>query len=430
MKITTNKLPKSQIEITVELSAEETKPYVEKAAQKLGETAKIDGFRKGHVPYETLKNHLGEMAIYEAALEDLVNSTYQEALKAEKIEAIGQPEIEITKMAPGNALEYKAKAALLPEVKVGDVSKAKLAKKEIKVEKDEVAKALNQLTRMQSKEAAMDRELKDADKAVVDMEMFINKVPVEGGQAPGHKIYLTDEYFIPGLKEKILGMKKGETREFELPFPKDHHQKNLAGKTVEFKVKLNEVFEVTPPKLDDEFAKSLGQKSMAELETLMEDNIKKEKEQRENERFEQEALDKLVDLCTFGDIPEVLIAAEIEKMLGELKRGVAAQGMEMSDYLTQLKKTEAELKLDFAPMATKRAKMALASRQFAIDQKIEVSEEEVDKDIAAAKEMYKDDEEMQKQIASPESRAYVYNSLKNRKAIKQMMELMTGEKKE
>lgn len=430
MKITTKKLPKSQIEIIIELSSEETQPYVQKAAKKLGETVKIDGFRKGHVPYDVLKNHVGEMAIYEAALEDLINSTYIETITKEKLETIGQPQIEITKMAPGNALEYKAVASLLPEVKIGDFTQIKIEKKKVEIKDDEVEKSLAQLQRMRSKEVAVNRQLGSEDKAVIDMEMFLNKVPVEGGQTKGYQIYLSDEYFIPGFKEKILGMKKNETREFNLSFPKEHFQKHLAGKNVDFKVTLTDIFEITPPALDDDFAQGLGQQNLAELKKLMRENIKKEREQRENNRFEQEILERLIDCCTFGDIPEILIEAEIEKMLAELKRGVSAQGIDMANYLKQLKKTEADLRLDFAPSAIKRVKMALASRQFAKDQKIMVSDEEVDQEIQAAKAMYKEDQRVLKQIDSSEIRSYVRNSLRNKKAIDKMIKMMTESKKE
>ncbi len=429
MNITVTKLPKSFVEFTIELSSEEAQPFILRAAKKLAAEIKIDGFRPGHAPYDVVKQRLGEMAIYERALEELVNTTFREALAKEKIESIGSPEIEVTKMAPGNAIEYKARVAVLPEIILPEIDAVKkIVRKKIEVSVEEVDKAVKELQRMQRKEVIADHELRATDKAVIDLEMFLDNVAVEGGQALQHAIYLSDDYFIPGFKEKLVGMKKNEVRSFMLPFPKEHFQKHLSGRDVDFRVTLKDIYEVTHPSLDDTFAGTLGQKSIDALRALLKENILKEKEVRESQRLEYEALNQLAEATRFSEIPEILLANEIEKMLEELKQNITRQGMNFEEYLGAIKKSEADLKLDFAAGAIQRIKMALASRAFSERENIDVSEEEINSEIDKAREYYKDDAEAKKNLSTSQTRSYLYNSLRNKKAIQRLLELLVEEK--
>jgi trigger factor len=188
-----------------------------------------------------------------------------------------------------------------------DLKKIKVDTKEVKATDAEVNKMLEDLQKMQPKETVKAGASTKEDKLVIDLDMFLDKVPVDGGQAKNHQVYLNEPHYIPGLAEQLVGLAKDDTKEFSLEFPKDHYQKHIAGKKVDFKAKVNEVYQLEYAKLDDEFAKVLGQESLTKLKDLLMANLTREGEKKENERQEIAILDQMIEKTTFGEIPQVLI---------------------------------------------------------------------------------------------------------------------------
>lgn len=422
MRLNSKTLQKSQLELEIEIPPEELKPYIDRAVLILAQEIKIDGFRPEKVPYEILKKRVGEMTIYEKAAELAVEKTYPKIIKEEKSETIGPPQISILKLAPGNPLIYKATVSLMPRVKLGNYKKIKSERKKSEVEDKKIDEALRNLQKMQTKEVLAKRPAKREDKIVVDMDLSIDRAPLDGGQAKNHAIYLNEPYYIPGLADQLINASEGETREFTLPFPKEHFQKNLAGKNIDFKVKIISVFELTAPLLDDSFAKALGQTTFADLKNLIRENLSREMENRENLRLEEEILKQVVAGSRFDDIPEGLINSEAHKMIHELEDGLAEKGVHFHDYLENIKKTEEELLLDFAPRAVERIKTALAIKEIAAAEKIEAGEKEINEEIEKLSQTYKDDSELLERVLSEESKEYLQNVIKNRKTVKMLFE--------
>jgi trigger factor len=424
MQTKIQKLPKSLVEIEFELSEEEMQPYLPQAAKELSKEIKIDGFRPGNVPLDVLKQKVGEMALYERAADIAVRKSYTETVKKENLQVIGQPQIEVLKLAPKNPFSFKARAALMPKIKLADWRKLKIEKKEIKIEENEVEKILHDLQKMQTKEKLVKRPIGRHDKVVLDVEILLDKVLIEGGQAKDHSIYLDEPYYIPGFCDQLIGLSAGQTKEFSLPFPKEHYQKNLAGKDADFKINIKEVFELEYPALDDNLAKGLGQNSLSDLKNLIRQNLQAELSQKEEQREEIEILEKIIEGSRFDDIPEILVNTEAHKMLHELEDGVAEKGLEFNKYLESIGKTLDQMLLDFAPQAVKRVKSAIAVSEIANKENIKVSEGEIDKEIEKMLEIYKDEPELYEKIKSEESRQYLRNVLSNRKVIKLLKEKM------
>ena len=278
---------------------------------------------------------------------------------------------------------------------------------------------------MRAKEVIVDRPAKDGDKVIANIEMFLDNVPVDGGQSQGTAIILGKNYLIPGFDNKLAGIKKDEAREFDLPYPKDHHQANLAGKLVQFKVKVKEIYDRQIPELNNELAKGMGAKSAEELEKNIKENLKKEKEQQAEQELEIKIIDKILDKTKFGDIPEILINHEAESMLNELEQTVTSRDGKFSDYLSSLNKTRDQLTLDLLPNAIKRVKSALAIRQIAILEKLSVDEKEIDKKIEELLKQYKGYEKVEERVKEPNYRLYLHNSLINNKVIAKLKEWNT-----
>jgi trigger factor len=418
MDIQVKTLPKSQAEITVEVTPEEAKPHLEAAASRLSKEKPIDGFRPGHAPYDAVVRAYGEMAVYELALQTIVVKTYANAISEHKLQTYGEPDVNVKQLVPGNPIGYTATVTVVPKVtNIADVRKLKVKLDPKKIDDKDVDKAIEELTKMRANEVAVDREVQGKDKITVDMDMSRDNVPLDGGQARDHGIYLDDDYYIPGLKDKLLGAKAGDTREFTLKFPTEHFQKNLAGSDVDFKVTVKQVFEIQRPAADDELAKSLGQESLDKLKGLIRGNMEQEATDQAQRAAENQALEKLVEQSQFDDIPEAMINEEIGRMIQELQHEIAHRGMDFEKYLEDAGKNLGQLKLDFAAPALKRVQSALLMRAIADAENIEVTEPELVEEQTKLLNKYSNDAEAQAKIKDEDFLTYIRASLKNRKVM-------------
>lgn len=417
MDIKLEKLPKGHVAFTITVSLDEMQPHLERAAATISKEVTFEGFRPGHAPYEMVKARVGEMKIYEAAAEEVVRDTYPKAVVAEKIATIGSPAIDVITLAPENPFTYRATVATLPEVTLGNYESITIEVKPKTVTDEDVAKVLKELQTMRRKEAAVARAATKEDKVVVDMEMFLDSVPIDGGQTKNHTIVLSESYFIPGLTDQLVGLTKSDTKEFELLFPKEHFQKHIAGKQVKFRVKAHDIYELTLPPLDDAFAQHLGQKTLDELKVLLRKNIQEERNQKEEDRQEIALLQELVKRSKFGEIPDLLMTNETGRMIDELEQSVGRQGGEFEKYLESIKKTRAQLALDFAPEALSRVKTALVIRAVAEKETIAVSPEELAEEAKKMERLYSKDPATQEHIRSTDGQEYLRGTMRNRKTI-------------
>jgi len=423
MNIQKKDLAKSQIELTVELSVAEFKPYIERGAAKVSREVKIEGFRPGKVPYNVLKQKIGEMTILEEAARIAINKTLEAVIRDNVVgQPIGQPQVNIIKLAPDNPMAYKVVLVMLPEVKLGDYKNAKVKQENVEVKDEEVNKMIEQLREMRVKEIIVDREVRDGDKVIVDIEMFLDKVPVEGGQGKGTGVIVGKGYIVPGFGKKLIGARKGETREFNLPYPKDYHQANLAGKLVEFKVKIKEIYKRELPEINEEFVKSFGLKSIDEFKSNIKKSLLYEKQQKAEQKAEIAMLDKIIEKTKFSDIPEILVNNEAQNMIAELEASVTRHGGKFDDYLSHLKKTREQLVLDLLPDAVKRVKTSLLIREIAQVEKIKVEDKEVEKMIADLLAQHKNNKEVRERIETSEYKEYTKNLLSGRKVIEKLKE--------
>ncbi|MBU0597045.1 trigger factor [Patescibacteria group bacterium] len=427
MQHTIKKLEKSELEITITVTPEEYQPQMEDAANRLSERTIVKGFRKGKVPYEQMKREAGEMAILQEALESIIQKTFYTVVKEQKLETIGMPKIDANKTAPGNDLIYSATVAILPEVKLPELTEIKVEKKEAIVDPKKLDETLDSLRGMQAKETIKKGKAEGTDKLVIDMDMLIDNVPVEGGQAKDYQVHLSEDHYIPGFNEKVVGMEEGEEREFSLGFPKEHYQKHLAGKTVDFKVKAKGVYTRELPELDEEFAKKLGQDSVEKLKEIINNNMLAEAKQKVDQKIEIGILEGLIEKTNFGELPEVLIDSERQKMFYELKRDLDRNGVSIEKYLEDIKKDEKELYEDFRTQAEKRAKAALISRQVAKEQGINISPEALAKEIDLLKKAYPDDKQTQENLERPEVQESIATTMQNRQVMQYLKEKILGE---
>ena len=417
---------KNTIKLTITITVNEAQPYLEEASNRLASGSAIPGFRPGKAPYDIVKSRFGEMKIYEEALETIVRKSYVEAILANNLETVGSPKIDVVKLAPENDIVFTAEVSKMPQTtSIADYEKLEVKANDASVTDNDIELALNDLRRMQTKEVRAENgtEITDKDKIIVSMNMKKDGVPVEGGQSPNHAIYLTEDYYIPGLKEKVVGLKENDNKTFLLKFPKEHVQKILAGNEVEFEITIKEIYHLETPEVNDEFSKTLGMKDLENLKTTISTNIQKEKNQEERFRQEKEMLELIAKNSRFDEIPELLLNEEINKMIHELKQGVEAQGHDFNEYLKNINKTVTQMKVEFSTQAMTRIKVALIMKTIANDKNIKIKEEDIDNEIDNVAKQY-DNEEAKKKIFSPEYRDQAEQMMKNRKVIDLLRETM------
>jgi trigger factor len=202
-----------------------------------------------------------------------------------------------------------------------------------------------------------------------------------------------------------------------LRFPKKYFQKNLANKKADFKVKIINVYQREIQESNNDFAQSMGFESMTKLNKKLEENIKKDKENKEEQRWEREIIEYIIQKSKLEDLPEKLIHNETHKMIHELEHNIQSQGMDMPGYLKSIKKNKDDLRKDFEPQAKERVNAALVLRQISKEEKIIIKDEEINKYINKQKEIYKDNKEALKNLNDNNYRIHIMNILANKKVI-------------
>lgn len=422
-------MPKSEIEIKSSIAWSEWQKYVDRAYEKLSKDLKIPGFRPGKAPKNMVEDRIGKHKILEEAAGVAIEKDYEKILESEKIDAIGKPSAEITKLAEGNDLEYKITTAVMPEVKLGDFKSdiAKINKeykgKEIISEDKEVDHELEHLAASRVKLVTVNREAKSGDSVVIDFRVLRDGVPIEHGTIKNHSLILGRGVFIPGFEENVIGMKEKEEKDFELAFPESYHEKNLAGKPATFSVKVNLVQERQVPEINDEFAKSLGDfPDLSALKKNIGEGIKMEKEKSQSEKRREEFIDKLIEKSEI-ELPKILVHSEIHKMIEEMRIQVESTGMKLEDYLSKGGKTLDDMEKDWEPQAQKRVKAALILEQIAKEREITVPNEKVEEEMNKTLQYYKGVENLDKNIDMPRLYNYVKGMLVNEEVFKYLENL-------
>jgi trigger factor len=423
MEVIKKDLEKNELELTITVKPNEMEKFLKLSAERLSKDAKIPGFRPGKAPFDKVVQELGEMKIYEAALDDILTHHFWEAIDKEKIKAIGQPKIDIEKFAPKNDLVFKATVALLPKVKLGKYTDFGLKKPEVKIDKVEIDKVFDDLREMRVKEVVKKGEAIDGDKVQLDFKVSCDGKPIEQGSAEKYPLVIGSKRMIVGFEEEVVGLKAGDEKKFKLEFPKDYHDKAIAGKECEFDIKVHDVFTRELPEIDDEFIKSLGEfESVDDFKSKVEENIKSEKSFKELQKVEVAMLDKLVDGSEFGAIPDVLIDAESHTMLHELQHSIESQGMNWDQYLESIKKDHESLKKDFHEGAERRVKTSLLMREIAEKENLRADAKELEEKMKQMAEQFKGNAQAEENLNSPGYKKYMENSLNNEKVLKFLRE--------
>ncbi|OPX04820.1 trigger factor [Geobacillus proteiniphilus] len=391
MSVKWEKLEGNEGVLTVEVDAEKVNKGLDAAFKKVVKNITLPGFRKGKVPRVLFEKRFGVEALYQDALDILLPEAYAKAVEEAGIEPVSMPEIDIEQMEKGKSLIFKAKVTVKPEVKLGQYKGLEVEKMDTTVTDEDVE---NELKRLQENYAELvvkeDGTVENGDTVVIDFEGFVDGEPFEGGKAENYSLEIGSGTFIPGFEEQLVGMKAGEEKEIQVTFPDEYHAKQLAGKPATFKVKVHEVKAKQLPALDDEFAKDVDE----EVETLDELKAKIRARLEEAKKNEAEAAvrNAVVEKAAANaeiDIPEVMVKNETDRMLREFDQRLQMQGLNLQMYYQFSGQDEAALREQMREDAEKRVRAALTLEAIAKAENIEVTDEEVNKELEKMAEAYK-----------------------------------------
>lgn len=379
MKTEITKLPKSEVELKIEVPVSEWQEFLDEAAKELSKGLKIQGFRPGFAPFKLVEEKIGIAKILEEAAEHCVQKYYVKAVLDNNIEAIGQPEISVLKLAKDNPFEFKARVATMPQVNLPDYKKtaSEIKRNKVLVEDREIEETLSWIRKSRAKFSPKSGPCKIGDWIEIEYSSF----QIENGKKIDDAFILGEGRLIPGFEEKLDGMEGGQEKEFSLTFPKSHLQKDLAGKEISFKIKLKSVQNVELPEVNDGFAKEAGNfENVAGLKNSIKQGILTEKEAAESQRVRQNILERIAEKSKI-EMPEILIRNVKNQMLGDLKRDISQKlGITLEDYLGKINKTEKELLDSFSSEAEKRVKNSLVLQEISKKEKVEVSGAEIEEE--------------------------------------------------
>lgn len=410
----TEKANEVKLEITIE--AEKFDNAMKKVYFQNAKYFNIPGFRKGKAPMNIVEKYYGAQIFYEDAFNEVATEAYDEALKANKIDAVSRPVVDIKQMEKGKDVIFTAVVQTKPEVELGKYKGIEIPKVEYKVEEKDIEHELGHMQEHNSRLITVDdRALENGDIATIDFEGFVDGVAFDGGKAEGHELEIGSGSFIPGFEDQLVGMKIDEEREIKVTFPKEYFSKDLAGKEAMFKVKLHEIKRKELPELDDEFAKDVSEfDTLAELKASIKEKIEKNNEQRQKYETEDLAI-KAVCGDVKVDIPSGMVEFEVENMMKDFEQRLSYQGLNLDQYLKMIGKTEEEMKKEYEPQAIEAIKSRLVLEAIIKAEKIEASEDEIK---AKMEEMAKNYGKKVEEISENENlKRYLKEGIESEKAL-------------
>ena len=418
MKTTCEKMENCQVALNVEMESAETDKYMSIALEHLAKRVTLPGFRKGKAPSTLVEQHVGKEAILQEALEHLIPEAYQDALKSESISAIAEPKIELVQIDP---IIFKAIVPLKPNITPGNYKDIKLEMGKKEITEEDINQVIEQLKMQFGTLVPVDRAIQYGDVVSTDILGKRGEETILDRKDAMYEVSEGSKYPAPGFAEKLTGLKKDDETEFTLSFPDDYEIKEIAGKQYSFAVKIKEVKEKSLPEVNDEFAKNAGSENVEDMKEKIKTGLQSRANDNLKKEFENKLITSLIEQSTM-EFPPVLIEKEIDNIVNEEARNFDDGVKGLENYLGNAKKTIEQHREDLRPAATDRVKAYLITSKIAEEEKIEVSDDELNEAIES---MVKGDEAKAENVrgvfSMPEPRA----SLRNMLAINKTMDLLT-----
>ncbi|MEZ2456964.1 trigger factor [Salinicoccus roseus] len=376
--------------LTVTVPAKEVDGALNEAFKKVSKDVSIPGFRKGKVPRQMFEKRFGVESLYQDALDILLPKAYTEAVNEADINPVDQPEVDIEQMEKGKDLIFTAKVIVEPEVKLGEYKGLEAEELDTEVTDEDVQKEIdNMLEAHADMVVKEDGKVEEGDVVNLDFDGYVDGEQFEGGQAEGYELEIGSGSFIPGFEDQVVGMGVEEEKDVNVTFPEEYHAEELAGKEATFKVKVNSIKTKEIPELDDELVKELDQdvETVDALKEKVEKDLKEAKENEADVTMKEQLIEQAADNAEI-DVPEAMVKTETDRMLQEFEQRLSQQGINMEMYQQLSGQDEDALREQMKDDAQKRVRTNLVLKQIAVDEDIEVTEADMDKELEKMSEQF------------------------------------------
>ncbi len=384
----TEKLEKSVVALTMEISAAEFEKAKNQAFKKAGRNIQVPGFRKGKAPRMLIEKMYGDV-FFEDALNIVYPDAMEKAVEESGIKPVGPADVELGEGAPEGGVVLIAKVPVEPEVTLGEYKGLAAEKASVSVPAKEVKEELERMAKRMARVENVERKAKKGDTVTIDFEGFIDGVPFDGGKGENHDLELGSGSFIPGFEDQLIGCKPGDEKDVEVTFPEEYHAEELKGKPAVFKCTVHAVKQTILPEMDDEFAKDVSEtaETIDDLKKEITENLTKSKTDAADREFEEKLLDQVLEGMQ-AEIPQVMFDSEADVILNDFGYRLQMQGISLDQYVRMQGMDLPSFRKVFLPQAERQVKVRLALRKIVELESIEVSEEDLNAEYAKLAERY------------------------------------------
>ena len=425
----TERLPKSQVGMNIEVPAEVVDATYERVLSRLASRAKIEGFRPGRAPRALVEARLGPAALREEVVETMVPDVIRQALDKESIDPIDNPDVEVLELERGRPAKLKATISVMPEVTLPDTSTLKVEPPDHshEVTDEMLERRLDDLREPMAEITPVEREVRAGDIAVIDIEVEVDGRIIESESRKSTEAEVKEGVLLPELAAVLPGTFAGETRDAKVTFPESYSNPELAGKEATIRVTVGGVKEKLLPALDDALAKSLtnGKQETAEAyRQAVREELEESAHAVTKMEREQAVVKALVDASSV-EVPESLVDRELTSELESLERTLSRQGLKLDRYLQYLDRSVDQWMADQRPEAEARLKVDLVLAEFAKREGLEPTDEDVanflEEQAAADQELKGQVGELKKSAAA---RRYFASRLRRRRVLDRLLQIV------
>ncbi|MCR5792551.1 MAG: trigger factor [Lachnospiraceae bacterium] len=423
MSLKVENLEKNMAKLTIEVSAEEFEAAMDKAYHKNKGKINIQGFRKGKAPRAMIEKMYGPSIFYEDAANAIIPVAYENALEECDLEIVSQPSIDVVQIEKGKEFIFTAEVAVKPEVTLGDYKGIEVEKKEAEVTDEELDAEIDKVREQNSRTITVtDRAVKDGDMTVIDFEGFVDGEAFEGGKGEDYPLTIGSHSFIDTFEEQLIGKNIGEEVEVNVTFPEEYHAEELKGKPAMFKVTVKEIKEKELPELDDDFAQDVSEfETLAEYKEDVKKNLLTKKENELKGEKEDAILKKVIENSTM-EIPEAMIETQSRQMMDEFAQRIQAQGLSIQQYFQFTGMDANKFAEEMKPRALERIQSRLVLEAVAKAEKIEASEEDINKEIENMASMYQMEVDKLNELMGENEKKQMASDIAVQKAVEFLVE--------
>ena len=415
--------------LEIEVPPDEVARHFATAYRHVAERTKVPGFRPGKAPRHVIDRFVGRGSVLAEAIDHLVSDSYGAALDQTDVIPIDNPDVDIdpASVVEGQPVSFTATVPVRPDVELGAYTDYSFGLEVPEVTDEQVEQVIGELREQQATLRPVDgRSAAEGDIASVKFTGTIDGEPFEGGSADRLPVVIGEDRMIPGWEQQLVGLDMGATKGFDITFPDDYRVEELRGKEAHFEVELLDLREKLLPDVTDDFAQSVGDmKTVGELRTEIRDAMVTRAEAEARHTFGDRIIDYAVTNASV-ELPEVMVANEVEIMRDELQSRLAQQRIGLEQYLALSKQTPEELTAELQDPATRRVKTLLVLSAIAEKEGIDATDEQIDAEIADQLARYGEDAKLREYLSSRRGRSYLRMTLRNRTLVETLVDRALG----